>query len=98
MTIQKRIGFEGERREVVAEAEEAGHVLRVVRYVFPCGGKALYVEASESHDGNAGGALLPLSDVVHLVQNITDRERWEITMREIAADAAKMDEVLADGW
>ena len=74
-------GFLGQRGDVLAEAAEGGHALRVVSYVFPCGSAALYVEAAEAHDGHRGAGLLPLSDVVHLVQNITDEERWRIAFR-----------------
>lgn len=75
-------GFLGTRGMVLSEVEEAGHVLRVVIYVFPDGSACPYVEAGEHHDGASPMRLHALSTAVHLLQNVGGDEAFQIGNRE----------------
>lgn len=84
-------GFLGVPRRLLASVDDAAsgeggtHFLRVVEYEFPenpGGGTRLYVEAVETHDGAGAARILPLSSAVHILQNISDDERWRIEGRE----------------
>lgn len=83
-------GFRGTNAEVVGEREEAGHLLRIVSYEFDDGGTyalAAYVEVAESHDSAYGARILPLSAAVHILQNVTDTERWALENREAVVES-----------
>lgn len=74
-------GFAGVRVRPIASYAEGAHVLTIALYRFADGTESTYVEAHETHDDAGPARLLPLSAVVHLVQNATDAERWAIENR-----------------
>lgn len=78
------IGFQG----VPVSSKEMGdarHSLILTTCRFPDGTEEMYVVAHDVHDGGGTPRMLPLSTVVHLIQNVTDEERWDIECREQAA-------------
>jgi 8-oxo-dGTP pyrophosphatase MutT (NUDIX family) len=78
-------GFKGCRGRVLGEAIDGAHVARLVEYVFPDGSRVPYTELHETHDGARPGRVISLSAIVHLAQNATDAEVWQIGNREPAA-------------
>lgn len=75
--------FAGVRIRTVAEACSGGshqHVLRVAEYRFPdCA--ALYVEIAEPGRSDEV-RIIALSDAVHALLNMTERELYEIGGRD----------------
>lgn len=43
--------------------------------------ESLYVVVSDEHNGGGRPTLVPLSTVVHVIQNMTEDERWMIESR-----------------
>lgn len=85
MAMIAMTAFAGVRSSTVAEAVSGGshqHVLRVAEYRFPdC--TALYVEISEP--GRSGEVrIIALSDAVHALLNMTEKELYAIGGREAA--------------
>lgn len=75
-------GFTGIRGAVLGEAIDGAHVVRLVEYAFPDGSRVPYAEVHETHDGARPGRVMSLSALVHLAQNVSDAEVWQIGARE----------------
>lgn len=60
------------------------HELHRVTAAFEDGETSVYIVAADRHDGGGHPTMLPLSEVVHVVQNLTEAERWAIGGREVA--------------
>lgn len=85
------------REHVIASAWSGGHRLAIVSYRFPSGEVAPYVEASETHADSGPVHVIPLSEAVHLLQNVTAGELFSIGNRvpdRASYEAAKR----AAGW
>jgi hypothetical protein len=78
-------GFAGTIRSAVSLGDDR-HKLHVVESIFACGGTSTYVVAADAHEGGGRPVLLPLSAVVHVLQNMTDVERWDLESREPRED------------
>lgn len=57
------------------------HAIRVVPYESPDGQQTLCAELWESHDRARRARIVPLSDLVHLIQNISADEFRAICKR-----------------
>lgn len=91
----RRAGFKGRAGRVLAKVSEGrAHYMRVVEYAFathldsyistPSGKAAIaapFVELWETHRGGRGARIVPLSELVHLVQNVGSDEFWQIAAR-----------------
>lgn len=75
-------GFAGIRGRVIGEAIDGAHIVRLVEYAFPDGSRVPFVELHEEHDGARPGRVMSLSALVHLAQNVTDDEVWQIGNRD----------------
>lgn len=82
-------GFTGVRFRVLAAAVDGPHHVTLAVYRFPPGDgdppgpiDVPYVELHETHDGARPARVMALSTLVHLAQNASDDEVWEIGGRE----------------
>jgi hypothetical protein len=75
-------GFAGYPEPLGTVLVDHNHVLRITPYRFPDDTVHLYVEAAEVHDGAYGARIWPMSEAVHLLQNVTDHEFYVIGGRE----------------
>lgn len=73
-------GFVGEVVEVRSVGDER-HELHLVTCQFE-DGTSTYVVAADTHEGGGRPTMLALSDAVHVLQNLTAAERWELSARE----------------
>lgn len=71
-------GFVGLRGRVLATVAHVGHRITVAEYLFKDGARVPFVEVSEDHDDARPATIRPLTEVVHLLQNVRDDEFWEI--------------------
>lgn len=76
----RRAGFEGVAGTVLSKTRCGSHYLRVVSYAFKAGAVP-FVELWETHDRARRARIVPLSDLVHLVQNVGVEELQTITSR-----------------
>mgnify|MGYP001189103210 CR=1 FL=1 len=91
-------GFLGRRGAVLCEASDDEHHVRIVEYRFDDGSTLPYVELHETHDGSRPGRVVSLSAIVHLAQNVSDAELWQIGNRETRpADATGCGCLYAEG-
>lgn len=71
----RRTGFKGTAGYVYFCAGDGrSHNLRVVEYTFPDRRIKKYVELWEAHDRARRARILPLADLVHVVQNLSADE------------------------
>ena len=75
-------GFAGIRVRTIATATDGAHHVTIAEYRFADGSVLPYIEMRETHDGARPGRVMSLSALVHLAQNVSDREVWEIGGRE----------------
>lgn len=69
------------------------HSLTVRLYRYPdCADPRPFVEVWESHDGAREARIYPLSEVVHLLQNVTEREFYVLGGREEQGRARRVEE------
>lgn len=77
--------FAGKDREVLYSFNrrtDHSHVVQVVRYTFDDGSREEYVEAHEAWpDGHSLSCRHALTEAVHLLLNVGDVERWQISNR-----------------
>lgn len=73
-------GFRGEL-ESTTQVGDARHVLYLCVFGFNDGSTDTYLVACDAHEGGGAPALMPLSTAVHILQNITQGEQWEIETR-----------------
>lgn len=85
--VDRARGFLGEPRDVLFAMERDGHHLRIVNYDYPHSEIAPdatpFVEIAEVHDGCRPARIYPLSEIVHLIQNIGESEFWQVSCRSV---------------
>jgi hypothetical protein len=75
--------FDGVRLRRSYQATDGTHFIEIADYAFPCGDVVQYIEVYETHDAAGPRRIYPLSAAVHVLQNVTDVERWELEGREV---------------
>jgi len=77
----RRAGWNGVAHRVISKSRSGAHYMRVVAYVV---GDELvpYVELWETHDRARRARIVPLADLVHLVQNVGPDEMKQIAGRK----------------
>lgn len=77
-------GFTGKRGAVVGSASDGAHHVTIANYSFPDGSTIPYVELHEDmdHDGARAGRVMAISTLVHLAQNASENEVFEIGNRK----------------
>jgi len=76
----RRLGFFPTAGRVLSHQRLGAHYMRVVEY-HTNGFSSLYVEAYETHAKARKAKIVPLNELVHLVQNVSPREYKAITSR-----------------
>jgi hypothetical protein len=76
----KSRGFLGLVAETSCFGDDA-HALWLVQCFFPDSTTSLYVVAADVHDSGAPPAMLSLTSAVHVLQNVTEDERWALEGR-----------------
>ena len=59
------------------------HIARFVRYRFPDGSAAVYVEVEERGERYCGGRAVPVSAAVHALLNLGDQELFQVENRPV---------------
>lgn len=81
----RRGGFRGRAHTVLfTHRDSRSHSIRVVLYAFGNRRRPTlqpFVELWESHDRARRARIVPLSELVHLVQNVGEMEFWQIAAR-----------------
>lgn len=84
---------QAKRGREIARVDHGGHYIAIVMYRFPDGSESPYIEAHETHEGARSVRVIPFSEGVHLMQNVTCGElhriggRDERAQTEAAAEA-----------
>jgi hypothetical protein len=79
----RRKGFRGRAGEVIASIRDSrSHSLRIVLYAFTGGPPQPFIELWESHDRARRAKIVPLSELVHVIQNLSESEFWAIAARK----------------
>lgn len=83
--------FAGKDREVLFSFNrrtDHSHVVAIVRYTFDDGSREEYVEVMEAWpDGRSLTSRHALTEAVHVLINVGDVERWQISNRSPHAEA-----------
>lgn len=76
----RRSGFKGKVGKVLSKSRSGAHHVRVVTYVL---GEVPvpYVELWETHDRARRARIVPLADLVHVIQNLGLDEMKQIASR-----------------
>jgi hypothetical protein len=76
----RRAGFTGRVTKVLSKLRDGAHYMRVVSYTLD-GVVVPYVELWETHDRARRARIVPLIELVHLVQNVGLTEFEQIAHR-----------------
>lgn len=79
----RRNGFKGAAGRVLSSTRDSrSHSIRVVLYRFRDGTESPFIELWESHDRARRAKIVPLSELVHVIQNLDEAEFWAIAQRK----------------
>lgn len=81
--VREGDGFKGKSPIVLCTWGDGAHHISVVSYLFDDGTRALYVCAWEDEGHSAAAPILhAFSEAVHILMNVGDVERFQISTRE----------------